>query len=1027
MTTRSLTIGVLTLALLPPATAVTAPGIQLSPSAADVRAGQKKTFTASLTGGVQVQNLVWELRSTANSFTGSLGAFDPATGIYTAPSLPPVPNTVVLQVKDSKDPAVTAKAAINVLNPIPATSGIEPSTINAGLPYKVVIKGTGFIPTSQLLWDGTAVTAAFDAVAGTLTVAGAKAPTAGKALLIVTNPDPGTRSSSAATLNITQVQVQASPDGRTVRTGGTLALSAKVLNNSDQTVAWSVQGGAPFGTIDEKGVYHAPSVLPTPATAVLTATSMADPSASAKLTVSLLNVVPVVTALDPPSINTGLAFTVTIKGTGIVDGATAQWGNATIASVFDAKTGFLTIKGTGPAEGTVPVTVTNPLSGGTPSNARTLSVLPPVAVTVSGNNRTVRCGATLQLAVKVQNNTDQTVTWQVTGGGSVDSANVYHAPAVLPDTTDVTITAKANADPKATASSVIHLVNPIPVVTSATPAALKVGATGFSLTGTGFAKTATVFFAGTKMVSTWNSDTSLTVTGAIPAIAGNMAAVKVMNPDPGSLVSAPVFVPVSMPGAKMTYTDAVRFLELASWGPSPESINRLMAIGRDAWLAEQFDSTRTGMTPYPEPQDASEGVSRLQNAFFTNALTGQDQLRQRVGFALSQILVVSAVKDTKYVQMSTYMNLLNTNAFGNFRTLLELVTKNASMGYFLDMVNNNKANPARNIVANENYARELLQLFTVGLVNLNLDGTATPTSTYDETTVKELAKVMTGWTYAPQPGFASRWTNPRYYFGPMVAFEDHHETAAKNIQFAGYTNAACNIPAGGTAQADLTSALDCIASHPNVAPFISYRLIQRLVTSSPSQKFVTDVATVFKTTNGDLRQVVTAILTHPEASAPSKLNEPVLYATRLLRSLNAAVTTSASGIRSQTAAMGQDVLTAPSVFNYFSPFFRVDGTVAPEFQIVNASTLLSRLNFVNRVVYNGLSSNVRIDFANWDDLASSPPTLIEAVNQALYRGNMTASEKSALTTAVGSKKSVRDIVRGVLYVAAAAPQYQVQQ
>lgn len=1027
MTAQPLAISVFAAALTPFLYGSNAPSILLSPANVDLRAGQSRTVTVTATGGASTQNLVWSLQSSASTYTGSLGAFDPVKGVYTAPATPPSPNTIKIVATDSTNSALTAFATVNVLNPAPTISGLEPSTINAGLAYSVLIKGTGFMAGSQVSWDGKSAPSTWDAATGYLRISGGVAPAAGKSQIVVTNPDPGARASNSATLNVTQVQVQVSPDGRTLRTGGSLALSSKVVNSTDQTVVWSVKGGAAYGTVDEKAVYHAPSVLPPSTIVTVTAVSKADPTASASLAINLLNVVPVLTALDPSSINTELPFSVTLKGSGIVAGAQVQWGNVVIESTFDPQTGFLTIAGKGPAPGSLQLTVTNPQSGGTPSNARTLNVLPPVAVQLSPDGRTIRCNATLQLSPKVQNNTDQTVTWTVTGGGSVNAKNVYTAPPVLPSPADVTITAKANADPKAVASITIHLLNPTPAVTSASPSSLSVGDSGFSITGLGFAKNATVYFAGAKMPTQWVSDTELTVTGAIPALPGGIAAVKVMNPDPGSSVSTSIVVPVKMTGNKMSYAEAVRFLELASWGPTPESVAHLMTVGRDAWLAEQFDPAATTITPYPLPNDANEGVTRMQDAFFTNALTGPDQLRQRVAFALSQILVVSAIKDTRYAQMAPYMTMLSTNAFGNFRTLMEQVTRNPSMGYFLDMVNNDKANPARNTVANENYARELMQLFTVGLVNLNMDASAAATPTYDETTVKELAKVMTGWTYAPQTGFASHWTNPAWYFDPMIAFEEHHDVTAKTLKFTGYSNPSCSIAGGGKAQSDLTSALDCIFNHPNVAPFISYRLIQRLVTSNPSPAYVRDISTVFRNTNGDLKQVVTAILTHAEAGAPLKLNEPVLFATRLLRSLNATVTNQATGIRSQTTAMGQNVLTAPSVFNYFSPFFRVGGTVAPEFQIVNAATALGRLNFANRVVYNQLSGAVRVDFTNWQDLAANPATLIEAVNQALYRGEMTADEKSALSVAVGSNKSAANIVRAVVYVAASSPRYQVQQ
>ena len=289
----------------------------------------------------------------------------------------------------------------------------------------------------------------------------------------------------------------------------------------------------------------------------------------------------------------------------------------------------------------------------------------------------------------------------------------------------------------------------------------------------------------------------------------------------------------------MPYTDAVRFLEMASWGPTPASVAQLQTMGRDAWLAAQFS---TPASAWPDPLSDSEGMSQLQDAFFNIAINGQDQLRQRVSFALAQIMVASGVKDTEYSQMVGYQRLLGNDAFSTFRSLLGDMTLNPAMGFYLDMVNNAKANPKLDTVANENYARESMQLFTVGLVQLNQDGTAIPNAPpeYTQQTVTDMAKVYTGWTYSPAPGYASQWQNPAYYFLPMVAFESHHDMTQKNISLP----IPCTIPANGSAVTDLNLALDCVVKQQNVAPFISYRLIQRLVKSNPSPAYVAAVANV---------------------------------------------------------------------------------------------------------------------------------------------------------------------------------------
>ena len=435
-------------------------------------------------------------------------------------------------------------------------------------------------------------------------------------------------------------------------------------------------------------------------------------------------------------------------------------------------------------------------------------------------------------------------------------------------------------------------------------------------------------------------------------------------------------------------------------------------------------------------------------------------------------MVVSATKDARYEAMRRYMQDLTDNAFGNYRNLLGAITLNPAMGWFLDMVNNDKANPAKNTVANENYAREVMQLFSIGLTVLNQDGTPTttpPTPTYDDNCIPsstagapvclipEMAKVFTGWTYAPEPPATGQWSNPQWFEAPMVPYESHHDETQKNITIGG--TLPCTINANGTALGDLNQALDCLANHPNVAPFISYRLIQRLVKSNPSPQYVSRVAAVFRDdgtpqhSRGNLKAVVTAILTDQEATtdpkgaadngAPAgKLREPVLFATSLLRALNASVT-SADGVAGQSTNMGQQVLYAPSVFNYFSPFYRIqsNGVTAPEFQILNASSAIARLNFVYFAVTRGTGGNLKVDLSGFAALSSAivtdPKTnissspLIDAISQALYRGEMPAEVRSLLVTLTGElaqqKASPALMAQTLIYFAAIAPEYQVQQ
>ena len=834
-----------------------------------------------------------------------------------------------------------------------------------------------------------------------------------------------------------------SPGTASVQTGGSTTFSVSWPHTGAATATWSVVSAAArhsgsLGSVSSAGVYTAPAELPSPNTVIVRAVDPANRRLAASATVAVVNPVPTIASLSPNFISSGLGYSVDIKGTGFVAASQVTWASAPVSSTFVSATD-IRIDGTSTlaAGAKVAIAVVNPAPGGGTSNAATLAVNAPITVTLTPDGRTIRCGATLALTAKVANTTDTAVIWQVNGQaggnatvGTVSAAGVYTAPAVLPNPTAVIVTAESHADPTAKANVTVTIQNPVPVVASVTPNPVNPGTMTLTVSGTGFAKGAAVYFAGAALPTTFVSDTSLTATGAVAMPVGRLAAVKVANPNPGAATSAPIAVPVRVAKEQMAYADAVRFLEMTTWGPTPQSVAELQTMGRDAWLAAQFAAPAS---TWPDPDNTTEGVARLQSAFFTTALTGADQLRQRASFALAQILVASAVKNTAFDQLVGYQRLLGDRAFGSYRDLLTAITLDPSMGYFLDMVNNDRANPAKGTVANENYARELMQLFTVGLVQLDSQGVPITSGgatvpEYDQTTVTQMAKVMTGWTYGQTPGFASLWTNMPYYFGPMVAFEDHHDITEKNINLP----IPCVIAAGGTAESDLTAALDCLYQQSNVAPLVSYRLIQRFVMSDPPPAYVGRVAGVLRSSGGDLRIAITALLTDSEAQAEGtgKLAEPILYATGLLRALNATVS-SADALTGQATLMGQTPLAPGSVFSYFSPFYRVPGIVpppvAPEFQAMEAATALARANFAYRAVTGGISGNIVVNLSNLQDLASNPPDLVEALNQALFRGEMDSGVRGILLAAASTSTSTAARVRSALYAAAAAPQYEVQR
>src|SRR5579863_9969195 len=361
----------------------------------------------------------------------------------------------------------------------------------------------------------------------------------------------------------------------------------------------------------------------------------------------------------------------------------------------------------------------------------------------------------------------------------------------------------------------------------------------------------------------------------------------------GTAATSPPPAVTPPPPPPLASADAARLLEQASFGVTASDLTHVQSVGIDAYINEQLAYTPTQYTGFAyapntapagcksdgsNPPDASSLCARdqytpfqVQRAFFTHALNNPDQLRQRVAFALSQIMAVSSVEIYEAYGLADFQNVLLRDALGNYRTLLEDVTLSPTMGHYLDMANSDETNPQTGTVPNQNYAREVLQLFSIGLVELNPDGTpqldanGAPIPTFDSATIEGFASVFTGWTYPPLAGAASHWTNPINFDGTMVSFPDHHQSGNKAL-LNGVT-----IPTGQSPEQDLANALDNIFTHPNVGPFISRQLIQHLVTSNPSPAYVGRIAAIFNNdgsgVRGNLQAVVKAILLDPEARA----------------------------------------------------------------------------------------------------------------------------------------------------------------
>ncbi len=501
---------------------------------------------------------------------------------------------------------------------------------------------------------------------------------------------------------------------------------------------------------------------------------------------------------------------------------------------------------------------------------------------------------------------------------------------------------------------------------------------------------------------------------------------------------------VSQPSFVATSRAAARLLDQATWGPTPADIFKVQTMGVNDWLTWQYSLNTSDLPDQPilgADGKPNRDLTPVQSAFFQNAVTGQDQLRQRVAFALSEIWVVSAVQTNQAYAFPPYWRIFRDNAFGNYRDIIKAVTLSPAMGNYLSMANNNKGNAAKGTAANENYARELMQLFTLGLTQLNPDGTPVldanhqPVATYNQAIVTNVARMFTGWTYPTAPGATAKGNNPAYYLGQMFAVENNHDTSAKQI----FGN--ISIPSGQTAEQDLESLLDALMAQDTMAPFVSQQLIEHLVTSNPSAAYIQRVSNVFLNNGsgvrGDLKAVITAILTDPEARAydlPSTetasfghLREPVLFTANLARGLNATMNPG-NTLNRYANELGQNLFNPASVFSYFSPQYRTEkGLLGPEFQIHSTQTAAFRADMVNTALYGTLDKAVKLDLTPFLAFGKDTSGLLDYINYVFLHQNMTSELQTAAMSAADSAVAPLARVQAALYVVLTSSEYQVIQ
>lgn len=529
------------------------------------------------------------------------------------------------------------------------------------------------------------------------------------------------------------------------------------------------------------------------------------------------------------------------------------------------------------------------------------------------------------------------------------------------------------------------------------------------------------------------------------------------SPTPTPIPTSPP-TPSPTPGpVPISANEAARFLMQASLGATRTHIARVQTLGYSAWLDEQLavpaSTSRWDWLVSKGLNDISYKNSQagFDATSWRKLISSSDTLRQRVTLALSEVIVVSinglvGGAGWKAFGAAGFLDMLEANCFGNYRALLQMVSTSPAMGLYLTFRGNVKYNPSTGALPDENYARELMQLFTIGLLQLNADGTpklsnGVPIETYTLDDITGLARVFTGWDFDLAGGTTS---TPDFMRRPMAQVASRHETGASS--FLGST-----VAAGLNGADALTAALDTIFAHPNIAPFISRQLIQRLVTSNPSSAYVARVSAVFNNdgtgTKGNLKAVTKAIVLDDEArnstnlSNPQfgKVREPMLRFLAWARAFNAssATDTWSIGDTSDPATkLAQSPLRSGSVFNFFRPGYvppnsgiASAGLVAPEFQLANESSVVGYVNFMQTAVsHGGGVGDLVADYSGLLSLADNATSLLDEINLLLAAGQLSETTLVRLRSAVGTMPSGTDTTRSKRIYAAltlvlAAPEF----
>ena len=821
---------------------------------------------------------------------------------------------------------------------------------------------------------------------------------------------------------------------------------------SPNTITWSVNGApngnGTVGTIVTTGTntatYKAPVSVPAPNAVKVRATSTAFPANYAEITITVTQPVPQLWSIYPTSTPTG-PFTISLNGANYGSASVVNIAGVTVTTTYVNPTSLKAsgITTASQAGTTLPVTVTNTGAGAVTTAAVKLSVTaaPQVTTSVTPPSASVSVTKTQQFGAAVMGSSNTAVTWGVNGiaggnavVGTISASGLYTAPAAVPSPANVAVQATSAANPSSVGVATVTILAALPAVNvTVSPSSGTVAPQAglqFSATVTGNANTSVTWSVngitgGTAALGFISGTGLYTAPAVIPNPAQvTIRAASVVNPGSGASAAVTIAgLPNPGTGQGTLSLKESRFLEQAAFGPTAADVAHLKQVGINGWLNEQFSLPETAITI-----PASQSSGAVQQDYLNRLSTGKDQLRQRVAYALSQIMVISMNKNYYPDEIVPYLQILSRNAFGNYRTLLWEISTSSQMGKYLDLANNNK--PTAGSGANENYARELLQLFTIGLYELHPDGSpkldaqGNPIYAYDQSTIQQVALALTGWTY---PGPANNnWEN---FTGPLQPKDVNHDMRQKS--FLG-----CTLPPNRTTVQDMNGVLDCAFNHPNLGPFLAQRLIRNMVTSNPSPGYVQRVAAVFNDNGsgvrGDLHSVVTAILTDAEArndtATPNfgRLKDPLFHVISFTRALNGWINTP-NTLSWEFSLTAQAPLTPPSVFGFYSPLYKIpkSGLSGPEFQIYSPSEAARRGNMFWRIITNP-GSDYSVTVAPFSSAAANTPQLIDAVDQALLYGRMPQAMRQTLANAIAAQSDSASRWQIALYLTALSGLFAVQ-